>query len=464
MRTASTKPEDTGSRLLRRLAAVASALLLGPAAVLVPAVLGPAAPAAAAGPVPHYLMTAFTNASQSNMYVYDSPDAGAFRLVKPNAYTPPSGLIRDPSIIRHTDGYYYVVHTTNWTGDTIGFARSADYTNWTFLRTVRVGLNGATGSTWAPEWFRDTDGSVHVVFSASTAGTGGQFRPYRITATTGDLSAWTAPVPLGIPANYIDSFLVKAGGTYHNFLKNETTKYIEHATATSLSGPWRFVGTGNWAGWGSGLEGPALVQLPDGRWRIYFDNYNARRYFRADSSDLSAFGARVEMTGLSGTVRHFTVLREDVGDSVAVPAGNRSVQASNVAGRYLRHRNYLAYADPVSPAGTAAERRDATFTIVAGLAEPNCYSLRAVNIDGHYLAHRNMRLGLYRDDGSAQTRADATFCGRRGLAGGSTVSFESYNFPGRYLRHVNYEMRLDLRQSDSGYAGDASFTVTAPLS
>ena len=169
------------------------------------------------------------------------------------------------------------------------------------------------------------------------------------------------------------------------------------------------------------------------------------------------------MTGLSGTARHFTVLREDVGDNVAVPTGSRSLLSSNVAGRHLRHRNFLAYVDPVSSVSTATERRDATFTIVAGLANASCYSLRASNVDGHFLAHRNMRLGLYRDDGSAQTRADATFCGRRGLAGGSTVSFESYNYPGRFLRHVNFEMRLDLRQSGAGYAGDASFTVTAPL-
>ncbi|GAA1292486.1 AbfB domain-containing protein [Saccharothrix xinjiangensis] len=75
----------------------------------------------AAGPAPHYVMTAFTNSSESNMHVYD--------------------------------------------------------------RNVTASLNGSTGSTWAPEWFRDSDGSVHVVSSASTTGTAGQFRPYRITAT-----------------------------------------------------------------------------------------------------------------------------------------------------------------------------------------------------------------------------------------------------------------------------------------
>lgn len=417
----------------------------------------------AAGPAPHYLMTAFTNSSESNMYVYDSVNATAFTLVRANAYTPPSGLIRDPSVLRHTDGYYYLVYTTNWTGDTIGFARSADYVNWTFLRNVTVGLNGATGSTWAPEWFRDSDGSVHVIYSASTTGTAGQFRPYRITATNSALSAWSAPAPLGIPANYIDSFVVKVGSTYHNFLKNETTKYIEHATATSLTGPWQFTGTGNWAGWGSGLEGPALTRLPDGRWRIYFDNYTGGRYYYADSSNLTSFGAKVELSGLSGTARHFTVLREDVGDTTAVPTGNRSLRSANFPDRYVRHRAYLAYVDPLSASSPLADRQDATFAVVTGLAHSGCYSFQAVNQSGYYLRHYNMRLTLQRDDGSAIFKGDATFCGRAGLAGGGTISFESYNLPGRHLRHYNYEMRLDLRVPGSVFASDASYTVTSPL-
>jgi hypothetical protein len=440
--------------------------LLSAAIVLVIGAFGIAVnpPAAhAAGPVPHYLMTAFTNTSESNMYIYDSANATNYSLVKASAYTPPSGLIRDPSVIRHTDGYYYVVYTTNWTGDTIGFARSADYTNWTFLRNVRVGLNGATGSTWAPEWFKDSDGSVHVIFSASTTGTSGQFRPYRITVTNQELSTWTSPVALGIPANYIDSFVVKTGNTYHNFLKNETTKYIEHATATSLSGPWQFVGTGNWAGWGSGLEGPALVQLPDNRWRLYFDQYSAGRYYYADSSNLSSFSAKVELSGLSGTARHFTVLRENVGDATAVPTGVRSLRSVNYPDRYLRHRDYLAYIDQLGTSSPLADRRDATFTIVSGLANANCYSFQAVTHAGYYLRHQNMRVGLHRDDGNAVTRAAATFCGRTGLAGGGSVSFESYSHPGRYLRHYAYEARFDLAASDTTFAGDASFTVTAPL-
>jgi hypothetical protein len=304
---------------------------------------------------------------------------------------------------------------------------------------------------------------VHVIFSASTAGTAGQFRPYRITATNADLSAWTSPVALGIPANYIDSFVVKTGGTYHNFLKNETTKYIEHATATSLNGPWTFVGTGNWAGWGSGLEGPALVRLPDGRWRIYFDQYGQKRYYYADSANLSTFGGKVELAGLSGTARHFTVLREDSGDSTAVPTGSRSLRSVNYPDRYVRHRDNLAYVEPVSSSSSASARQDATFTVVAGLANSACYSLRSVNFPDRYLRHYDFRVRLDTNTGDAVFARDATFCGRAGLAGGGSTSFESYSHPGRYLRHYGFEVRVDWRTSDAAFANDASFTVSAPL-
>jgi hypothetical protein len=50
-----------------------------------------------------YVFTAFTSASESNLYVYTSNDATNFNLLKGPAYTPPTGLIRDPSVILHTE-------------------------------------------------------------------------------------------------------------------------------------------------------------------------------------------------------------------------------------------------------------------------------------------------------------------------------------------------------------------------
>lgn len=50
-----------------------------------------------------YVFTAFTAASESNLYVYTSNDGTNFSLLKGPAYTPPTGLIRDPSVILHTE-------------------------------------------------------------------------------------------------------------------------------------------------------------------------------------------------------------------------------------------------------------------------------------------------------------------------------------------------------------------------
>ena len=77
-----------------------------------------------------YTMTAFTNTSESNMYIYESYNAKHYGLLKGPAYTPPAAdLIRDPSIMKHTDGLYYVVYTTNWSGNTVGIASSPDKMN-----------------------------------------------------------------------------------------------------------------------------------------------------------------------------------------------------------------------------------------------------------------------------------------------------------------------------------------------
>lgn len=50
-----------------------------------------------------FVLTAFTSTSESNLYTYTSDDATNFSLLKGPAYTPPSGLIRDPSVLLHTE-------------------------------------------------------------------------------------------------------------------------------------------------------------------------------------------------------------------------------------------------------------------------------------------------------------------------------------------------------------------------
>lgn len=50
-----------------------------------------------------YVFTVFTQDSESNMFVYTSDDALNFSLLKGPAYVPPTGIIRDPSLIQHVE-------------------------------------------------------------------------------------------------------------------------------------------------------------------------------------------------------------------------------------------------------------------------------------------------------------------------------------------------------------------------
>ncbi len=425
-----------------------------------------ATPVLAAAPPPgqatRYTMTAFTNSSESNLYVYDSPDATAYTLRRGPAYTPPAGAIRDPSILRHTDGQYYLTYTTRtWsaTSTAIGFARSSDRLNWTFLYDYTVPISGLA-RTWAPEWFVDANGSVNIILSASTF-SGGEytFRPHLLTATNSALTAWSAPrVMSGLSPNYIDTFVVRVGSTYHAFAKNETTKYIEYATASSLVGPYTLQRTGNWAGWGGGREGPALIPLDNGGWRIFYDGYTTGQYFYSDSYDTFAtWSTPTQLPGLTGFVRHLTVLKEVVPGGATMPLNaRRSLQSVNFTGRYISQRNSLGYADPVTSSSTTAVKLAATLTIVAGLADANCYSF--VEPGGRYLRHYGYRVRFDTNDNTATFGKDATFCARPGSAGGS-VSLESYNFPGRYLRHYNYELWVDPHANTAQFRADSSFTV-----
>jgi beta-galactosidase GanA len=277
-------------------------------------------PAAAVAPAAKaertFLMSAFMATSQDRLSLFTSNDGVTFTSLGSEVYQPPKDLLRDPSIVRAADGLYYIAYTTNWSGSTFGIARSADLKNWTHLADVPVKLPGVT-NVWAPEWFREADGSLKLVVSLSRGGTAGPFAAYAMKALDGSLSRFSEPVPLrGLENNFIDTFVIRHEGRYVAFTKNETTKFIELATAPSLEGPWTLEKTGDWAGWGGPSEGPALVPIKgvDGKpgWRIYFDDYTTQRYWYSDSFDgLQTWTPKKELGGVSGSVRHFTVIAED---------------------------------------------------------------------------------------------------------------------------------------------------------
>ncbi|MFJ2606425.1 AbfB domain-containing protein [Streptomyces sp. NPDC091279] len=458
--TSSRPTSPTRRVLLRALAALpASALVLGE----LPGLLGTALAAPPpAGSATRYTIVPFLNSDDGTVNVYQSDDATDFRLLKSSAYTPPGNRIRDASVFRHTDGYYYVTYTTHTWQDvstTIGFARSADRTNWTWLYDYPVPI-GNLSRAWAPEWFVDSDGSVNVIVSCSVTSDEWIFTPYLLRATNSALTSWSSPLALsGIGANHIDTCLVKVGSTYHAFTKNETTKYIEYATASRLTGPYTLSRTGDWAGWGSYREGPSVIQLDNGARRIFFDGYGDGTYYYSDSYDTFAtWSAPQALPGISGTARHFTVLKETVSGGPSLTRNaKRSLQSANYATRYWQEQSALLNLPVVSASSSTAEKQAATFTVVAGLADANAHSF--VDAAGNYLRHWDFRGRFDADDKTATFARDATFVARTGATGGS-VRFESYNYPGRYLRHYNYQLRVDVPDGTDVFRQDSSFVAT----
>lgn len=140
------------------------------------------------------------------------------------------------------------------------------------------------------------------------------------------------------------------------------------------------------------------------------------------------------------------------------------VATPGLGDRYLRHAASLASTEHVDQGSSELLKNDATFRVVAGLADPSCYSLRSRNYPNSYVRHQNFRVRVDPSDNSTLFKRDATFCTRPGL-GGKGVSLEAVNMPGQFLRHYNGEAWMasgsGARPSDTGasFAADASWTI-----
>jgi hypothetical protein len=278
------------------------------------------------------------DAAGMKLSIYTSTDSINFTLLSDTGFGGNTSYIRDPSIMKYTDGKYYIAYTDPMSAsccnpeDHFGIAVSADLIHWTDLTTVKAGVPSVS-RTWAPEWYLEA-GVVRIIANIDTGNQLPDFQPYAFTAQNSALTSWSGPTALGIGADYIDTFVAKLGTTYHAFIKSETTRYLEHATAPSLTGPWTFVGKDNWAGWGSGLEGPAIVQLDDGKYRMYVDpQAGGTPYQYMTSSDLNTWSARTSIPGAAGTVlRHGTVIRDEVAPGLTGTGGSAGTGGSTGTG------------------------------------------------------------------------------------------------------------------------------------
>lgn len=241
--------------------------------------------------------------SGGELHVYASDDGKAWRqIAHDTTYTPPyAGVVRDPSLIRHRNRWY-VCHTAG--GGYFDIIVSDDLVTWSLLISVFMPVPLNAGRTWAPEWFRDEDGSIRIYFSADdNLGSSGDMLIYETHPTNEALTTWSTPLLLtvtGGPAGRIDPSMVRGDdGTYHLFYKREDTgKYPSRATGTSPTGPFTQVASNLWGE--SNIEGFTLVRLGRTAWRVYYCQVlTDGNYYRESYDDFATWTSSVAVTGAS---------------------------------------------------------------------------------------------------------------------------------------------------------------------
>ncbi len=105
--------------------------------------------------------------------------------------------------------------------------------------------------------------------------------------------------------------------------------------------------------------------------------------------------------------------------------------------RLIRHRDALVFTDQVNAGSSTLAKFDSTWKVVAGLANPSCYSFESRNYPGEYMRHKDFRVRKDPNDGSALFLADATWCAQ---VNGTEIRFTASNYPDSYLRHINGEV------------------------
>ena len=148
-----------------------------------------------------------------------------------------------------------------------------------------IGLSDSTGlvSTiatidWSPkiasltacfsgQWIEEA-GVIHLFIPCSSSGIN-NMQIYETHATNAGLTTWSDPVSVSVnESNIYDPKVWHIGSTYFMWLSNQTTRYVELATASTLLGPYTMQLTGNWAGWGNNKEGPTMYSTGPTSWRL----------------------------------------------------------------------------------------------------------------------------------------------------------------------------------------------------
>ena len=194
--------------------------------------------------------------------------------------------LRDPYIIRSYEGDKFYLMATDldanggeWSqygqngSKSLMFWESDDLVNWSEQRMIQVS-DDTMGCTWAPEAIYDEETKEYVIYwSSSDLTSSGKKSVYY--ATTRDFITFSEPkvfVDGTKNSTVIDTSVVKGDdGNYYRFTKREATNSVFMEVSDSVLGEYTEVGSNITSI--TGVEGPAIFKMIDGRFCLMLDGY-----------------------------------------------------------------------------------------------------------------------------------------------------------------------------------------------
>ena len=228
-------------------------------------------------------------------------------------------VMRDPSIVKGSDGTFHLVWTSSWRGDRgFGYASSKDLIHWTTQRFISTGMEESTVNTWAPELFYDDMKKQYLIVWASCVL--GKFPDYQedhknnhrlYYMTTKDFKTFSKAKLFYDPDfSAIDATLVKRGKDDYVMVVKDNSRpmrNIKVAFAKSPYGPWSPASEPFTE---SFTEGPSTAKVGDW-WYIYYDSYQHKIYGAHRTKDFKTFQNQTGTVSFPVGHKHGTVFMAD---------------------------------------------------------------------------------------------------------------------------------------------------------
>jgi beta-galactosidase GanA len=241
------------------------------------------------------LMPALSAGTANALSILASNDGVDFTSLASETWTPPVGVLRDPALVRHTDGRYYLAYANGDAG--VGLARSSNLRQWEFVRNLPAG--GAGGAV-RPGWVRERDGRLHLVLASD--------RGAQVVTPDAAFKDWPAARPLEGLAGHAGAVVLADGDGYLAVARAPQGGQLVLARAPALAGPWRVEAP--LAGFGKDVTPYAFVRHGSAL-RLYGSDAQARAWY-ADSSDGGrTWGERRALKGTAAMVAGFGAMQDE---------------------------------------------------------------------------------------------------------------------------------------------------------